>query len=107
MIQKTFSMKAGLKIFGPEGEKAVSNELTQHYDMEINKQVDPKTLTYKQRREALLSLMFLISSFEKRDGLVKSRMCTDGSKQRLQEGYKKEDVASPMWYIPTGLYLPV
>ena len=26
---------------------------------------------------------------------MKSRFCADGSKQRLQDGYRKEDAASP------------
>ena len=36
--------------------------------------------------------MFLV---EKRDGRIKARTVADGSKQKKQEGYKKEDSASP------------
>jgi hypothetical protein len=33
---------------------------------------------------------------KKRDGCVCTRACADGSKKRLEPGYKKEDGASPM-----------
>ena len=91
MIQ-TFSLKKGLEKFGEDGEKSVMKELQQHHDMETYHPVDPKTLTYEQRREALQSLIFLT---EKRTGEVKTRSCADGSKQRRRPGYKKEDNASP------------
>ena len=60
--------------------------------METYFPVDPDTLTQKQRKEALNSLMFLM---KKRDKSVKARSCADGSKMRLRPHYRKEDNSSP------------
>ena len=51
-----------------------------------------KTLNAEQRDEASASLMFLVKN---RDGRIKARCCTYGSKQRIRPDYKKEDGASP------------
>ena len=91
MVQN-YSIKKGLKHFGVRGEQAVTKELQQHHDMETYFPVDPDTLTQKQRKEALNSLMFLM---EKRDKSVKARSCADGSKMRLRPHYRKEDNSSP------------
>ena len=48
--------------------------------------------TREDKRQALRSLIFLT---KKRRGRVKTRMVADGSKQRKQPGYKKENFASP------------
>ena len=87
-----FSARAGLKRFDDRGEKAVSKELNQLHNMQTYDPVDPKDLTKNQRMDALNSLMFLI---EKRNGFVKAWSCSDGSKQRKKENYRKEDVTSP------------
>ena len=87
-----FIIRAGLNKFGRKGEKSVSNELTQLHTMSTYYPVDPTTLTKQQKLDALNSLMFLI---EKRNGEIKARVCADGSKQRKQENYRKEDNASP------------
>ena len=91
MLQQ-FSLKAGLRHFNKKGEEAVASELTKMHDMHTYKPVDPATMTRQQKSEALNSLIFLT---EKHNGIVKSRMCGDGSKQRRRPGYKKEDSASP------------
>ena len=82
---ETNSLKAGLKKFGDRGENAVTKELQQLHDMETY-------YTKKQKAEALASLMFLV---EKRDGRAKACACADGSKQRRQPDYRKEDDPSP------------
>ena len=54
--------------------------------------MDPKKLTRHQTREALDSLINLA---KERDGHTKARCATNSSKQRIMEGYKKEDATSP------------
>ena len=77
---------------GVEGDKSVSKELTQYRDLHTHHPVDPKTLTREDKQQALRSLIFLT---QKRCGRVKTRIVADGSKQRKQPGYKKENFASP------------
>ena len=55
MVQQ-YSLKAGLKHFGKEGEKSVMKELKQHHDYKTYVPLDPKTVTAEQRKEALDSL---------------------------------------------------
>ena len=70
-----YSMKAGIKKFQDRGEAGVSKELTQMHDMEVFRPVTRDSLTKEERTKAVASLMFLK---EKRDHLVKARMCADG-----------------------------
>jgi len=92
VMMQQFSLIAGLKRFGKDGEFAVTKELTQIHDMDTYIPVDSDKLTAKQKRKAMESLIFLT---ENHDGRIKSRMCGDGSKQRRRPGYKKEDTVSP------------
>ena len=85
-----YSLKAGLKKFGKQGEAAVRKELGQFHDLNVFIPVDAKKLTRKERQDALASLIFLK---EKRDGTVKARACADGRKQR--ETTAEEEAASP------------
>jgi hypothetical protein len=55
----------------------VSKELTQMHDMQVFRLVTRGSLTKEERMKAVASLMFLK---EKRDHLVKARMCADGQK---------------------------
>jgi hypothetical protein len=84
-----YSMKAGIKKFQDRGKAGVSKELTQMHDMEVFHPVTRDVLTKEERTKAIASLMFLK---EKRDHLVKARMCTDGQKQRGD--WKKHDTTS-------------
>ena len=86
MIQ-TFSLKKGLKKFGTWGEKAVTKESNQLHDMQEYFTLYPKNLTKDQLSEVLWSLMFLV---EKHNGGIKARVCADGGKYSIREGYKKE-----------------
>ena len=55
--------------------------------------MDAKQLTKEQRQKALNALLFLT---RKRDGSIKARKCADGSsKQRFEDGYKKNNGAAP------------
>jgi hypothetical protein len=60
--------------------------------METYEPVDPKMLMYEDRKKALVSLLFIT---EKRNGDIKARKVTDGSKQRLYDEYDKSDGSSP------------
>ena len=85
-------LKKGLEQFGKEGQKAVTKELQQLHDMVTYLPQDPKKLTRQDKQRALQSLIFLT---RKRCGRIKARACADGSKQRLNPHYKKDDAASP------------
>ena len=60
--------------------------------METYKPVDPKMMTYEDRKKALASLLFIT---EKRNGDIKARKVADGSKQRSYDGYDKSDGSYP------------
>ena len=64
----------------------MTNELTQHHDMQTYLPLNPKTLNADQHAEALASLIFMV---ENRYGRIKVTSCADGSKQRIIPGYKK------------------
>ena len=86
-----YSMNAGIKKFKAKGEAGVTKELTQMHDMEVFRPVDEESLSYREKKDALSSLMFLK---EKRDATVKARMCADGRKQR--DGTRpKQETTSP------------
>ena len=61
LIQQ-FSLKAGLKRFGKEGEAAATKDLTQHNDMQKYFPLYPKALNAKQHTETLVLLMFLVEN---------------------------------------------
>jgi hypothetical protein len=67
-------MKARIKKFQDKGEAGVSKELTQMHNMEVFHLVTKDLLTKEERMKDVASLIFLK---EKRDHLVKVRMCAD------------------------------
>ncbi len=67
-------MKAEIKKFQDRGKTGVSKELTQMHDMEVFCPVIRDSLTKEERTKAIKSLMFLK---EKREQLVKARMCAN------------------------------
>jgi hypothetical protein len=89
---QSYSLKAGLKKFGKVGETAAVTELTQLHTYETYHPVHAKLLSPAEQKQALSSLMNIV---KKRDGRVRARAVADGSKERTQPGYKKEDGASP------------
>jgi hypothetical protein len=74
-----YSMNAGIKKLKAKGKAGVTKELTQMHDMSMFCPIEVEALTYNKRKKALSLLMFLK---EKKDSLVKARMCTDGCKQK-------------------------
>ena len=85
-----YGLKKGLRLFGEDGEAAVTKELQQLHDREVLEPKHPNELTKEQRVRALSYLMFLKM---KRNGTIKGRGCADGRKQR--EWMSKEDTTSP------------
>ena len=84
------SLKAGLRIFGDDGVRAVEKEMHQLHDRGAMIPVHKRSLTSEQRKEALAYLMFLK---RKRCGKVKGRGCADGQKQRAY--IAKEEATAP------------
>jgi hypothetical protein len=72
-----YSMRAGIKKFQDKDEAGVSKELTQMHNMEVFCPIMRDSLTKEERTKTVVSLMFLK---EKRDHLVKARMCADKQK---------------------------
>jgi len=89
---QSYSFKAGLKKIDDVGKTAAMTELTQLHTYETYHPVHANSLSPDERRQALASLMNIV---EKRDGRVRACACADGSKERPQSGYKKEDGTSP------------
>jgi hypothetical protein len=89
---QSYSLKAGLKKFGKIGKTATVTKLTQLHTYEIYHQVHAKLLSPAEQKQALSSLMNIV---KKRNRRVRAQAVPDGSKERTQPGYKKEDGASP------------
>jgi hypothetical protein len=89
---QSYSFKAGLKKFGKVGKTATITKLTQLHTYETYHPVHAKSLSSEEQKQALSSLMNIV---EKCNGRVRAREVTDGSKERTQPGYKKEDGVSP------------
>ncbi len=68
----------------------MTNELTQMHDTNVFRPIEVESLTYDKKKEALSLLMFLK---EKRDSLIKVRMCADGCKQK-DGTWAKQDTTS-------------
>ena len=67
-----YSMNTGIKKFKTKGKAGVTKELTQMHNMSVFRPIEMESLTYNERKKALLLLMFLK---EKRDSSIKARMC--------------------------------
>ena len=78
VIFQQHCFKAGLTIFGKEGNKAVNKELQQNHNMTTLAPIYGTKLSRQERTNALVVLMFLS---QKRDGKVKARKCADGRKK--------------------------
>jgi hypothetical protein len=87
---QVYNMTQGIRKFGERGEQAAFIEAKQLHDRNCFRPIDVNTLTQEERRNAMNALMLLT---EKRDGTIKGRQVTDGSKQR--NWMTKEEAASP------------
>jgi hypothetical protein len=86
-----YSMNAGMKKFKEKGKAGVTKELTQMHDMNVFRPIEVDSLTYNEKKKALLLLMFLK---EKGDSSVKACMCADGRKQK-DGTWSKQETTSP------------
>ncbi len=86
-----YSMNAGIRKIKAKGKAEVTKELTQMHDMSVFCPIEVEALTYNEKKKALLLLMFLK---EKRESLVKARMCADGRKQK-DGTWSKHDTTLP------------
>jgi hypothetical protein len=86
-------MNAGIKKFKANGKAEVTKELTQMHDMSVFFPIEVEALTYNERKKALSLLMFLKEN--KRNSLVKARMCADGCKQK-DGTWSKQDTTLSM-----------
>jgi hypothetical protein len=64
-----YSMNAGIKKFKAKGEAGVTKELTQMHDENMFRPIEVESLTYDEKKKALLLLMFLK---EKRDSSMQA-----------------------------------
>ena len=78
-VTRQYGVRAGLKIFGEDGVKAVLKELRQIHERQVVVPLLPKEVTPDMKRKALPYLMFLK---RKQCGTVKGQGCADGQKQR-------------------------
>lgn len=85
-----YSLKAGLKKFGKQGEAEVRKELGQFHDMSVFVPMDPTKLPKAKRASALASQIFLK---QKKDVTVKARACAD--ERKLHETTTEKDALSP------------
>jgi hypothetical protein len=85
-----YTLDAGIKKFGDQGESAVTKELPQFNTYNVFEPLEANSLSDKEKKGALSSLIFLK---KKRNGTVKARSCANGSVQR--EHVAKEEAASP------------
>jgi hypothetical protein len=84
-------MNEGIKKFETKGKAGETKELTQINDMSVFRPIEVESLTYDEWKVAISPLMFLK---EKRDSLVKARMCANGRKQK-NGTWSKQETTSP------------
>ena len=75
---QTYLLKAGLKRFKEKGKAAIIKEMSQLDDRVVYAPIDIDKMTCQEKKRSMESLIFLT---EKRDLLVKARMCENGSTQ--------------------------
>ena len=80
------SFKKGIQKFKQAGFDSATEEMRQLHDRECWDVVDPIGLKETETKKALESLIFLV---EKKSGIIKSRHCANGSKQRNWMDAKK------------------
>jgi hypothetical protein len=89
-IMTQLSLKAGLREWGQEAQKAVHSEMKQLHFRDTFRPMHWRDLTLAQRKSILESHMFLK---QKRTGAIKGRTVAGGNKQR--NFISKEEASSP------------
>lgn len=87
---KQFGLKKGLRTFGTRGASTLLQEMTQFHMLNCFTPLDASKLTRYDKRQALISLMFLT---KKSSGEIKAHGCADGRKQR--EHIAKDEATAP------------
>jgi hypothetical protein len=90
IFAQVYNYSQGLKVFKDRAQQAAFEEMKQLHDRVCFRPINVNTLTSEERRSAMHALMLIN---EKRDGRMKGRAVTDGSKQRTWIG--KDEAASP------------
>jgi hypothetical protein len=90
LLNSTYSLSKGLKIFEQKGRDASKKEMDQLHRQSCFTPISLDGMTQIERRKAQQVLMFL---GEKQDGTIKGRMVYDGKATR--EWLSREDSASP------------
>ena len=99
---QTYTINKGIKKFGDQAINSLEKEIGQIHFRNATKPIKFKNLTQEQKKQVIDSLIFLT---EKRDGLIKSRLCADGRKQR--NWLSKVDTSSPTAALESLLVLAV
>ena len=89
-IMTQLLLKAGLREWGKEAQKAVHSEMKQLHFRDTFRPMHWRDLTHAQRKSILESHMFLK---QKRTGAIKGRTVAGGNKQR--DFISKEEASSP------------
>jgi hypothetical protein len=87
---KQMSIQEGMKKYKDEGKASAMKEIVNLTDNDCFGETQYEKLTQEAKDKALPILMFMVL---KRNGLLKTRGCANGSVQRLYTN--KEDVSSP------------
>ena len=74
----TYSLKAGINKFGKRAKVSAHKEMKQLHDRSCFRPVHKHSLKKSERHRAMESLLFLT---EKRDKMIKSQHCANGSMQ--------------------------
>ena len=90
VVHTQHNIQQGLRLFGKDGEDAVTAELKQLHVRQVLEPIHHHVLSDTEKRDALPYLMFLK---KKHTGQIKGRGCADGRRQRLY--MQKEDTSSP------------
>ena len=87
---QTYNLKQGLKEFGEEGEASAMKEIGQIHGRGSLSPVCLRDLTDEEAKKAFDLVIVML---RKQNGIVKTRMCLNGSMQK--NWMSKEDIASP------------
>ena len=79
IVAQKYSLKKGLELLSEKVNVAVTKELTQIHDMETYEPVDPKTMTYEDRKKALASLLFITEKRKVTSRLGRSQMTANSN----------------------------
>ena len=87
---QTYTLKQGQRQFRKRTDDAAMKEMGQLHERKVFEPINVSTMDATERKKAMESLIFVT---EKRDGVIKARMCANGSTQR--EYIEREHAVSP------------